>query len=147
MKAMVGVWLLSGAITMWLNPDFIHEFTFTKSPYTTLTRSFAPTQSSYTITMGGETGGDSGRNDYVKGVPWIVKGTKLPPLPGEEPYFWPIMDAYTNIGDYENAMEWSTRALKFAANCENISTYFEIYGLQKSHQQSLHFLDSICPAS
>ena len=41
-----------GLVTFWLNPDFQHTLTFTKSGYTTYTTSLFPTQSSYTVTLG-----------------------------------------------------------------------------------------------
>ncbi len=43
----------SGSVTFWLNPDFSHSFSFVKSGYDTLTESLTPTQSSYTVTLGG----------------------------------------------------------------------------------------------
>jgi len=54
-----------GSVTFWLDPDFIHDFTFTHSSYDTFESSFAPTQSSYTITLGGE---DAEDVDYIKGM-------------------------------------------------------------------------------
>jgi len=55
-----------GSVTFWLNPDFEATFTFVKSGFTTLTSSFAPTQSGYTITMGGGTSQQI--EDYTKGI-------------------------------------------------------------------------------
>jgi len=51
---------------MWLNPDFVHRFIFTKTAQTTVDTSFAPTQTSYTITMGGTS--SISNTDYTKGV-------------------------------------------------------------------------------
>ena len=64
----------SGAVTMWLNPDFSHTFTFTHASYDTLTSTFAPTQSSYTIILGGGVT-TSGVEDYVKAVTYTIKPT------------------------------------------------------------------------
>lgn len=42
-----------GSSTFWLNPNDDHTFTLSKSGFTTVVSSFRPTQSVYTITMGG----------------------------------------------------------------------------------------------
>lgn len=42
----------AGLITFWLDPDFVHTFNFIKEGYPSVTQSFAPTISSYTISMG-----------------------------------------------------------------------------------------------
>jgi hypothetical protein len=41
----------SGSITMWVNPDNAHRFTFSRAGYDTYTTTITPTQSVYTITM------------------------------------------------------------------------------------------------
>ena len=56
----------SGSLTLWLNPDFSHDFIFAKTGFTTYTTSFAPTQSSYTITMVGGEGTPA--EDYTVGI-------------------------------------------------------------------------------
>ncbi len=58
-----------GGVTLWLNPDFIHDFTFIKSGFPTLQESFAPTQSSYTITLGGTT---TPTDSFFKGIDFSV---------------------------------------------------------------------------
>jgi hypothetical protein len=58
-----------GGVTFWLNPDFVHDFSFIKDGYETYESSYAPTQSSYTITLGGETTVD---DDYNKGVSYSI---------------------------------------------------------------------------
>ncbi len=40
-----------GVISFWLNPDFLHNFTFTKSGYTTLSTNFYPSDIGRTATM------------------------------------------------------------------------------------------------
>ena len=55
-----------GTVTLWLNPDFNHKFTFSKDGFETYETSFAPTQSSYTITMSG--GGTAVTDDYTRGI-------------------------------------------------------------------------------
>jgi len=60
----------AGSVTFWLNPDFSHTFTFEKTGYDTETYSVIPTQSSYTITMGGETAVEP---DYIQGISYQVQ--------------------------------------------------------------------------
>ena len=56
----------SGSVTFWLNPDFLHTFTFIKSGFETASTSIFPNQPSYTITLtGGVTGGAI---DYTQGI-------------------------------------------------------------------------------
>lgn len=60
-----------GTVTFWLNPDFTHDFSFSKAGFTTYEASFAPTQTSYTITMGGT--GTAQAEDYTRGVTNTVR--------------------------------------------------------------------------
>lgn len=54
-----GVWTLisqdetdsSGLVTFWVNPDYEHRFTFTKTDCTGVTQTIRPTQSTYTQTL------------------------------------------------------------------------------------------------
>jgi len=63
-----------GSVTLWLNPDYIHTLLFEATGYDDYTTSFAPTQSSYTITMGGAANPDT---DYVKGINITISPTNL----------------------------------------------------------------------
>jgi len=45
----------SGTLVLWLNPDFQHDFNFSKDGFTTVSETFSPTSTEYTITMGGST--------------------------------------------------------------------------------------------
>ena len=60
----------AGAITFWLNPDFSHLFKFIKTGYTTYTTTLTPTQSSYTITLGG---GTTTIEDTRRGVNYTIQ--------------------------------------------------------------------------
>lgn len=62
----------AGTVTYFLDPDFIHTFGFLKTGYTTLITSFAPTQTTYTITLGGST---STVSDYLRGITYAVGPT------------------------------------------------------------------------
>lgn len=61
----------AGAITFWLNPNFQHTFYFVKSGFNTLTTSLFPTQSSYTITLGGGT--STNVSDYTQGINYSIQ--------------------------------------------------------------------------
>jgi len=60
----------SGGLTMWLDPDFVHIFNFEKVGFTTLTSSFAPTQTSYTINLGTNT--STTTNDLTRGIAFNI---------------------------------------------------------------------------
>jgi hypothetical protein len=54
-----------GSVTFFLNPDFQHTLQFLKSGYELFTYTTYPTQTSYTITLGGTT---STSTNYVRGI-------------------------------------------------------------------------------
>ncbi len=78
-RQFVGVWTLveqgttdsAGGFTGWLNPDYDHRLTFTKSGLTTVQVTVRPSSSTYTIVMGG---GDSAAayNSSLEGLSWFV---------------------------------------------------------------------------
>lgn len=59
-----------GSITFWLNPNFPHDFIFRAAGYDEYTTTITPTQSSYTITLGGNT--TSPIQDFVKGITYSI---------------------------------------------------------------------------
>ena len=61
----------TGTLTLWLNPDFVHDFFFTKSGFITITDSFAPTLTSYTIQFGGSNLNLS--NDLTRGISYQIR--------------------------------------------------------------------------
>ena len=60
----------AGTITFFLDPNFVHTFTHTKSGYVTLIKAFAPTQTSYTTTL--QASATSGVVDYSRGMIWGI---------------------------------------------------------------------------
>lgn len=58
-----------GTVTFWLNPDFTHDFNFSKTGYTTYTTSFPPAQTSYTIIL---SGGSTTNNNYFQGIDYSI---------------------------------------------------------------------------
>ena len=59
-----------GGINFFLNPDFIHTFTFVKTGYDTLITSFQPKDS--TITLGAAITGNQ-TYDFLRGISWAIK--------------------------------------------------------------------------
>ena len=64
-----GITGADGGVTLWLNPDFVHDFVFNKSGFPILEESFAPTQAAYTITLGG---GVTTQDSYFRGMIYSV---------------------------------------------------------------------------
>lgn len=64
----------SGTVTFWLNPDFIHTFSLSKPGYDDVTSSFAPTQTSYTITMGSSS---ITNQNFFEGIAYSILPTNL----------------------------------------------------------------------
>lgn len=62
-----------GTVTFWLNPNFIHTFSFDKTGYDLYTTEFTPTQTSYTITLSG--GEASVTESYYKGITFAINPT------------------------------------------------------------------------
>lgn len=74
-----GVWTLveegetdsAGAVTFWLNPDYDHRLTFTKSGYASVQITVRPSSSTYTVVMG--TGEEAATyNSTSEGLSWSV---------------------------------------------------------------------------
>tara|TARA_R100000656_G_scaffold34028_2_gene29192 strand:- start:1487 stop:5137 length:3651 start_codon:yes stop_codon:yes gene_type:complete len=59
-----------GGINFFLNPDFIHTFTFVKAGYDTLITSFQPKDS--TVTLGAQVTGNQ-TYDFSRGISWAIK--------------------------------------------------------------------------
>ena len=59
----------AGSVTFWLNPDFVHTFTFSKTGYDTYSYDDTPTQTSYTVTLGQA---QSVQNDTFRGIDYSL---------------------------------------------------------------------------
>lgn len=98
----------AGAVTFWMNPDFLHTSVFAKSGYTTYTFNHFPTQSTYTITLGPSS--SSAIIDYLRGILYSIK-----PAPGT----FLTENTMTNFNLTLNSSYW------------NLSSFgFNIYGNQ-----------------
>jgi len=62
----------SGGVTFWVNPDYNHRFTFTKSGYDTEIYVIRPTQSSYTLVMTAGTG-NSTYTSNLQGIRYVIE--------------------------------------------------------------------------
>lgn len=62
----------SGTATFWLNPNFPHIVTASKAGYDTVTLSITPSQSQYTIVLGGQSVTNT-VVDSTKGIAWDIK--------------------------------------------------------------------------
>lgn len=60
----------AGTLTLWLDPDFIHNFAALKTGSPMFTDSFAPELTTYTITIGG--GGGTPPSDYSRGISYQI---------------------------------------------------------------------------
>jgi len=88
----------SGSVTFWLNPDYEHTFEFTKTGLTDYTTTFAPTQSSYTITMGA---GTTTQNSTIRGIDYSILPTETFLLNDSIYTFaFNLTSSYWEIGEY-----------------------------------------------
>lgn len=60
-----------GSVTFWLNPDYDHRLTFVKTGYTSYTTTIRPTQTVYTITLGG-TSSNVSYTEPLIGLKWFI---------------------------------------------------------------------------
>lgn len=58
----------AGTSSFFLDPDIVHTFVFSKTGYNTLTSTFAPTQSLYTVTLGSSTSVLSNQTNRYQGI-------------------------------------------------------------------------------
>jgi hypothetical protein len=89
-----------GTVTFWLNPDYSHEFYFIKSGFETLVSSITPTQSSYTVVLGGSSATQI--NDYSKGITIKIKPTAETTLFNDTEYNFnmTISTSYWDLDDF-----------------------------------------------
>lgn len=98
----------SGSVTFWLNPDYVYDFEFTKTGYSDFTFSEAPAQTSYTITMGGDTVGL--QNDTFRGIDYIIY---------PEPIFDLLNDTLYNFNFTLDSTFWTISSYGFALRLSN----------------------------
>ena len=59
----------AGSITFWLDPTSSHVFQFYKTGYDLYSTTITPTQTSYTVTLGGDT---TTASDYMRGISYTI---------------------------------------------------------------------------
>ncbi len=74
----------SGSLTFFLDPNFVHRFLFNKTGFNSFDTSFAPTQTAYTITLGGTAAAQA--EDFTKGIIASILPTKSIELFNETVY-------------------------------------------------------------
>ncbi len=62
-----------GVVTFWLNPDYPHVLTGSKTGYETVTYTLTPTQNIYTVTMNSLGGEEAEYAHEIPGVEWIIR--------------------------------------------------------------------------
>jgi len=91
----------AGTVTFWLDPNYNHDFTLIKAGYTTFETSFFPTQSSYTINMGG--GGVVDQISYrcIDGMNYYLTPVNISLTNDTEYSFgFKLISDYWDIGQY-----------------------------------------------
>ena len=87
-----------GTITFWLNPDFSHIFSFSKTGYTDYTTTFAPTQSSYTITLAG---GTAATNSSIRGINyWVLPTNSTLFNDTDVSFIFNLTSSYWDVSEY-----------------------------------------------
>jgi hypothetical protein len=59
----------AGSVTFWVNPNYVHTIVFSKTGFQTQTLTVRPTQSVYTVIMGGS-GTTAAFEQYLAGITW-----------------------------------------------------------------------------
>ena len=95
----------AGSITFWLNPDYLHTFNFTKSGYDDGTTSIYPTQSLYTITLGGTS--DFTQIDYTRGIKMIILPTSNSILNGTRNFNYTISTSYWTLDSFGFTLKYA----------------------------------------
>lgn len=105
----------AGSVTFWLNPNFDHTFTVTKSGYQSITTNIRPTQSLYTITLGSST---TSNNFYytnlLEGLYWSKSPASGILAPGLYNFTFSLNTSKANIQgcsfelDYQNGTQISS---------------------------------------
>jgi hypothetical protein len=62
-----------GGVTFWLNPDYVHRLTFSRTGYDTVTHTHTPTQSTYTIYM--TSASTTNVSDHNRGISYSIAPT------------------------------------------------------------------------
>jgi hypothetical protein len=92
----------AGTVTFWLNPDYDHRLTFSKTGYATASVTIRPSSSTYTVTMGNTTSINTVRyGDELDGIDWEIlpKAQKLR-KDTDYTFQYTVTAAYNNLTGY-----------------------------------------------
>lgn len=127
----------SGTVTFWLNPDFLHTFDLTKSGYTDYSTSLTPTQTSYTITIGGAA---ETENSTIQGITKSILPTNSYLVNDTDYTFGFTLDSsYWDVSDYGFDLRLSNGTIITGDNTGVEGTALtKVYG---TNNQSIIYLD------
>jgi TolB-like protein len=84
------------------------------------------------------------KNDVIKGLPYFQKAYDLGG--SSEAYINQfIAFAFFQIGEYQKALKYINNAFSLSPKCEYIWNYVSMLTAQGKYDETLHYLDSICP--
>jgi len=96
----------AGTVTFWVDPDFPHIFTFSKTGYDLYVFSLTPTNSAYTVTLSG--GNTTVVNDYSKGISMGIEPSQTNLLNGTLHNFnYTIASSYWSLDKFGFDLKYS----------------------------------------
>lgn len=96
---------ISGTVTFWMNPDFEHITTFNKTGYDDFTFVHYPTQTSYTITLGGGTTTD---DNCIEGVLQTINPSQDFLFKNQDYNFnYTVSSSYWNLSSFQFTLTYS----------------------------------------
>lgn len=127
----------AGTVTFWLNPDFLHVFDLSKEGLTDYSTSLIPTQTSYTITMGGAT---ETENSTIQGITKSILPTNSYLVNDTEYTFGFTLDSsYWDVSDYGFDLRLSNGTIITGDNTGTEGT--ALTKLYDVNNQSIIYLD------
>jgi hypothetical protein len=128
----------SGTVTFWMNPDFSHTFTFSKSGYTTYTYSDTPTQTSYTITLAG--GSSSVTNNTFRGINYAILPINLTLINNTDYTFgFQVNSSYWDVSEYGFNLRFSNGTIVSGGSTGIEGTYLTF--IHNTGNQSVIYID------
>lgn len=127
----------AGTVTFWLNPDFLHVFDLSKEGLADYSTSLIPTQTSYTITMGGAT---ETENSTIQGITKSILPINSYLVNDTEYTFGFTLDSsYWDVSDYGFDLRLSNGTIITGDNTGTEGT--ALTKLYNVNNQSIIYLD------
>jgi hypothetical protein len=115
----------AGAVTFWLNPNFGHSIYFSKTGYDTLLLSIYPTQTSYTVTLGGAT--TAATSDYTRGLSYYLSpGQDFLDENNKYNFSYTISSTYWALDSFGFSLYWGNNTL-IGSNISTTATGGTLY--------------------